>query len=87
MFDPCLGMSTLSSAEAESEGADMVRAEAAIVPGAARALVLAGRMGRLAAAGIVSCLTKERERERERRGGRVVWVEHSRGRFLIMQHH
>ena len=85
----------MSSAEAESEGADMARVEeAAIAPGAARALVLAGRMGRLAVAGIVPSLTKERGRERgrgergggaEREGG--VWVQHLGGQFLIMLHH
>ena len=57
----------MSSADAESEGADVARVEeAAIAPWAARALVLAGKMGRLAVAGIAPSLTKERGRERER---------------------
>ena len=56
----------MSSAEAESEGADVARVEEAVIaPWAARALVLAGKMGRLAVAGIAPSLTKERGRERE----------------------
>ena len=53
VFDPCLGRSRLSSAEAASEGAVMARVEeAAIAPAAARGLVMAGRVGRLAVEGI-----------------------------------